>query len=214
MQLREDEGSVPNKTEPVTPQGGYAIDEVKGELTRLNGRIEDLERTNRSDNKAKTDEQLKSMENRIRELEQAQIASIEAIKKIQNDMPPPDNSILVQKGKEALKAKKYEDAAQEFSAYLKNPNGHLAEDAYFYRGEAYYLGKHYKKAIVDFSKFPEKYTKSQFMPKALLRIAQSFDAMGSKEDASAFYAQLLEEYPKSPEAKEARKKSGGKKKVK
>lgn len=49
------------------------------------------------------------------------------------------------------------------------------------------------------------------MPKALLRIGQSFDLMGSKEDATAFYEQLVDEFPKSSEAKEAKRKLARKK---
>ena len=214
-QLRDDDGTgpVPNRTEPVAPQASYAVDELKNEMTRMQGRIEDLERANKGNDKAKTDEQAKALDNRIRELEQAQMATIEAIKKIQSDMPAPDNVGLVQKGKDELKNKRYDEAVANFSAYLKNPNGRLAEDAIFYRAEAYFSEKSYKKAIVDFSKFPEKYTKSAYVPKALLRIAQSFEALGAREDAMAFYEQLMSEHPKSSEAKEARKKVS-KKKVK
>src|SRR5205085_2051588 len=36
-----------NPVRDVQPQGGYVVDELKSELTRLNGRIEDLERAQR-----------------------------------------------------------------------------------------------------------------------------------------------------------------------
>jgi len=74
------------------------------------------------------------------------------------------------------------------------------------RAEAYYQLKQYKKAIVDYSKFPEKFTTSKKMPVALLKIGQSFDALGMRDDAKSFYQELIEKFPKSQEAKKARSK--------
>src|SRR4051812_42650293 len=50
-QLRDDDDRdgptkpVPAQVQEVQPQGQYVLDEIKSELTRMNGRIEDLERT-------------------------------------------------------------------------------------------------------------------------------------------------------------------------
>ena len=42
------------------------------------------------------------------------------------------------------------------------------------------------------------------MPVALLRIGQSFDALGMKDDARGFYQELAEKFPKSTEARKIR----------
>src|SRR4051794_12953208 len=76
-QLRDDgdAGPVPperGQVEAVQPQGAYVIDELKSEITRLQGRIEDLERTQRDSHAAtsKADlDQQKKLETRIVELE-------------------------------------------------------------------------------------------------------------------------------------------------
>lgn len=194
----------------VQPQGGYAIDEMKGEMTRLTGRVEDIERSQKqqASNPANpTKEDLKKMEDRIVELEQAQANMLEAIKKLQ-DSPPvaADPAELLQKGKNQMEAGNYEGAVETFNACVKAAKGKKAEDCTFNRAESYYALKEYKKAIVDYSKFPEKYTRSAYMPKALYKIGQSFDALGMKEDAKGFYQELVEKHPKSPEAKKARSK--------
>jgi len=44
------------------------------------------------------------------------------------------------------------------------------------------------------------------MPEALYKIGMSFESLGMGEDAKGFYQELVEKYPKSPEAKKARKK--------
>ena len=79
------------------------------------------------------------------------------------------------------------------------------------RGDCYFKKVQYNKAIVDFSHFPEKYQKSSYHPKALLRIAESFEAMGRKDDAKAFYSDLLEKFPRTAEGKLAKKRLKAKK---
>ena len=101
----------------------------------------------------------------------------------------------------------FDTAIDGLSAYLKNPKAKRAEEATFYRAEAYFATKQYKKAIVDYSRFPEKFTKSKRMPHALLQIGRSFEAMGMKEDAKGFYQELTDKFPKSPEAKKVRSKT-------
>jgi len=163
-------------------------------------------------NAVRADEQLKALEKRMQDLEAGQLAALEAVKKLQNQVPPPDSPEAYKQGKDQLKKKQYTEAIESFTSYLRNPNGKYSEDATFYRGEAFFAEKHYKKAIVDYSKFTEKMNKSSYAPKALLRIAQSFEGLNSKDDAKTYYELLLDEYPKSPEAKDARKKLGKKKK--
>jgi TolA-binding protein len=199
---------VPAQIQEVQPQGQYVIDEVKSEITRLNGRIEDLERGHKSGETASAD--IKKLEGRIAELETAQAQMIEAIKKMQEApaaAPTAEAGDAFEKAKKQFESQDLEGAIQNLNLYLKNPKAKHAEDAVFLRGESHFQSKEFKKAIVDFSKFPEKYTKSKRMPHALMRIGQSFDALGMKEDAKGFYAELYEKFPKSPEAKRARGKA-------
>lgn len=212
-QLRDDddEGArpVPAKVQEVQPQGAYVIDEIKGEMTRLQGRVEDIERSQRQESgqhaKAQK-EQIQTLENRIQELEQAQIQMLEAIKKLQSTAPVADQPDVFNKGKNEFKANKFDDAAETLTDYLKTPKGKHVEEATFLRAESYYALKQYKKAILDYSKFPEKFTTSRKLPTALFKIGQSFEALGMKEDAKGFYQELLDKFPKSPEATKAKKK--------
>ncbi len=216
-QLKDDGdegGSQPisQKPQEVQHQGQYVIDEMKGEITRLAGRVEDMERTQKQVNAtaaAAGNTETKKLEARIIELEQAQIQMIEALKKLQDSASSSnvDPSELLDRAKNQMDAGNHEGAIENLNAYLKNPKAKRAEDATYMRAEAYFLQKEYKKAIVDFSKFPEKFTKSPRMPKALLRIGESFEMLGMKDDAKGFYQELVEKYPKTPEAKKARPKA-------
>lgn len=202
---------VPAQVQDVQPKGEYVIDEIKSEITRLTGRVEDLERTAHQQQKAANDpkekEEVQQLHRRIEELERAQAEMLEALKKLQTSAPAAaENTDAFEKGKASLKAGNLEAAVESFTSYLKYPKAKNAEEATFLRGEAYFGLKQHKKAIIDFSKFPEKFTKSKRLPAALLKIGQSFEALGMKEDAKGFYQELVDKFPKAPEAKKAKAK--------
>lgn len=201
-------GAVVGHNEP-TPvnSSSYATEELKSEVTRLNGRIEELERSqaNTSKNYKESDE-YKAMAKRIDDLEKAQLEALEQLKKVQAQQPPPERKDLFELAKKELTAKNYKAAVDNFNRYLENPKAQFAEQALYLRGEAQFQLKSFKSAILDFANFPEKFTKSDLYPKALLRIAQSYEALGMKEESKAFYVDIVDKFPKSAEAKTAKKK--------
>ncbi|MGK5083558.1 tetratricopeptide repeat protein [Bdellovibrionota bacterium FG-1] len=211
-QLKEEsDESAPAKVaspQEVQPQGQYAIDEIKGEITRLQGRLEDVERTQKQTSATGPGApDAKKVEQRVVDLEQAQANMIEAIKKLQESPAASvDPSELIEKGKTQMGGGNFEGAAETLGAAQRTAKGKKAEEATFLRGECFYTIKEYKKAIVEYSRFPEKFTKSAYMSKALFQIGRSFEALGMKEDAKSFYQELIEKFPKSPEAKKARPK--------
>lgn len=212
-QLR-DEGEEPHKpvsvqpVQEVRPQEHYVVDELKSEMTQLAGRVEDLERAQKesaAQSSVTEKEELKKIEARLLQLEEEQATLLEDLKKIQESSALGDPIEIYKKGKTQFGAEQYELAAETFGHYLKIPKVKNAQDAIFFRGESYFHLKQYKKAIVEYSKFPEKFPHSTHMAEALLKIGNSFDALGMKEDAKGFYQELLDKYPKSLEAKKARK---------
>src|SRR6185312_15239628 len=96
---------------------------------------------------------------------------------------PADPQAAYDTAKNQFEAGNYDDAVKGFTSYLKTPKAKRSEEATFLRGEAYFNLQEYKKAIVDYSKFPEKFTKSPRMPQALFKIGRAFDALGMKDDA-------------------------------
>lgn len=223
-QIRGEEGedlSKPTtaKIQAVEAHNPSLAEELKGEVTQLTGRIEDLERATKqvrelSEKTDKQKEEIKKQDARIHELEQAQAAMIDSIKKIQNTVPPSDPQEELELGKTAFGTNNFEKAVEHLSAYLRAPHAKQADDATWLRAESYMALKEYKKAIVDYSKFPEKFTKSPRVPTSLLKIGQAFDAMGLHEDAQGFYQELVEKFPKSSEAKKLKAKPEKKKKGK
>jgi TolA-binding protein len=195
----------------VQPQGAYVIDEIKGEFTRLEGRVQEIERTQQSSNKhgdsIATKDDLKKLETRMAELESAQANMIETLKKLQEaPAASASPSELLDKGKTQMEAGNHEGAVESFGLAIKNAKGKTLEEATFLRAESYFANKNFNKAIVDYSKFPEKFPKSTHLPRALFQIGKSFESQGMKDDAKAFYQELVEKFPKSPEAKKAKSK--------
>ena len=199
--------------EPVEAPGHYALDEIKLAITRLEGRLEDLERAQKdqksADSSSQVKEEIKSLEERLSKIEESQAEILENLKKThaQAEVAQADPSVLFDKAMGFYSKENYQQAADMWSSYLKSPKIKRADEATFFRAESFYKLKQFKKAIVDYSKFPEKYTKSNHMPEALFKIGLSFEALGMREDAKGFYQELVEKYPKSAQAKRARPKA-------
>ncbi len=195
-------------TTPVTSntQSQYGIEEMRAELAKLSGKVEELEQDKKNQQVTQQDEQNK-LQVKIAELEK-QLKE----KEEQNNGPAvPEGKTPLQAAKDAYYSSKYETAIQYLDSFLSNnEKGKDVEEGVFIRGESYFKLKQYKKAIVDYSKFSEKFPKSNFNSKALLKIAECFDALEMKEDSKAFYQELSEKYPKTLEGKLAKKKLSGK----
>ncbi len=213
-QLREDTADKDvNPVARVDAGGGYAIDEVKNEITHLTGRIEDMERAQKDRGEAKaSDAEIQKLQERISKLEESNQKLLELLEKnaaSSASVPATDPAALFHEGRKFYQAGKYDQALETLGEYLKSPQAKSKEEAIYLRGESYYLQKKYKRAIVEYSQFPEKFSQSKYVPQALYRIGLSFDALGMKTDAAAFYKELVERFPKSQEAQKAKRNISG-----
>ena len=200
----------PAQVQEVKTTSAYVVDELKAEITQLTGRIEDVERSQKqglSNANNPTPEAVKKLETRIIELEQTQVSLLETLKKVQAaSIPAANPAELLSKARTQAEAGNYEGAIETLSSTLTSAKGKTAEEATFLKAESHFAIKDFKKAIVEYSKFPERFTKSHYMPKALFQIGKSFESLGMKEDARTFYQELVEKFPRSTEAKKARNK--------
>ncbi len=192
-------GAVPPlaiKTDPTT----LSEDELRAELAKANGRVEELQHEQELKEKT-TSEDLKKAQERIAALEKQ-------LKELTPEtVSVPEGKAPFDAGKDSFLAGKYDEAIVFLSQFLSsNEIGKQVEEATYLRGEANFKKLQYNKAILDYSKFPEKFQKSSFHPKALLRIAESFESTGRKDDAKVFYSDLVEKFPRTAEGKIAKKK--------
>ncbi len=123
------------------------------------------------------------------------------------------NSIIEPKTAEE-KAKLMEDAKKDFGekmyTYAIPKFKKLVELNYkpaesnFYLGEMWFKRKKYEDAISYFKKSAILYDKASYMPVLLLHCAISFENLNDKVNAKSFYNTLIDFYPNSQEAKEAK----------
>ena len=208
---------VPAKAvQDVPTDGRYAVDEMKSEMTQLEGRLEDLERGFREMDKDQKDlvaktkdigpEALTKLNEHFSHVEDVLSELADRIKKLEDASVMADPAQVWEQARKDFKQEDYSKALESLTIYTKNTKVKNYQDAVFMKGQCFYKLKEYKKAIVEFSKFPEHFSKTARMPEALYQIALSFEALGMKDDAHGFYQEILEKFPKSPEAKKTRKK--------
>lgn len=185
---------------PRTDLTTLSEDELRAELAKTTGKVEELQHDQEQKEKIHAEEIRKSQD-RIAELEKR-------LRELTPEAPKiPEGKSPMEAAKDAYAAGNWEEAIAFFTQVLEaGEKGRVAEEATYYRGESHFKKLQYNRAILDYSKFPERYQKSPYHPKALLRIAESFDSMGRKEDAKSFYSELLEKFPKTAEGRIAKKK--------
>ena len=96
----------------------------------------------------------------------------------------------------ALKGEQFETAENGFKTFLdKYPKDKLVPDAVFYLGETYFQRNRYREAAEQYLKISTDYSKTAKAPDSLLRLGQSLDKLGAKEQACAAFAEVGRKYP-------------------
>ncbi len=122
---------------------------------------------------------------------------------------PMSDSDMYVVAKQAFDQGKYEEARQGFAALLaKHPDSTRADNAQFWIGETYYQERWYEKAILEYQKVIEKYTKGNKVAAAMLKQGFAFLNLGDKNSARLTLKDLVSKYPSSNEAAVANKKLG------
>ncbi len=104
----------------------------------------------------------------------------------------------------------YEQARAEFQAFIKKyPASIHADNAQFWIGESYFREKWYEKAILEYQKVIENYPTGNKVQAALLKQGIAFQKLGDTANARLILKELVRKYPKSTEAKIARRKLKG-----
>jgi len=120
------------------------------------------------------------------------------------------------------KPKEYELYQRAFSLYEKGdlkgarslweeyvrlyPKGKWVPQAYFYIGETYFKDKDYESAILSYQKVVDFQGPNPLKPRAMLRQADCFLALKDKKAASILLKKVVQLFPGTKEAEEAKKK--------
>lgn len=71
-------------------------------------------------------------------------------------------------------------------------------------GEDLFKQKEWKKAILSYQKHVEEYPKGKSVPEAKYKTGVSFQELGLKDEAIAFYEEVIAQYPKTEAGKKAK----------
>lgn len=181
------------------------FDSFRNEVLGMQGGVEEQAASRKkieADLTALRDElrfKVKALEERIAKLEAAPAKTVPAAPE---KLGAED---LYQQGLDAIRNRnEFSAGRQKLQAFLKQyPNHHLAVNATYWIGEAWYGEKKYENAILQFQDVVEKYGDQPKVASALLKQGLAFEALGDKDNAKVIWAKLQERFPKSPEAKKA-----------
>ncbi len=110
-----------------------------------------------------------------------------------------------QKAFDLLRELRYEQATAEFRGFLKQyPNGRYAHIAQYWLGEAAYARRDFTQAIKDYQALLDNHPRSAKRAEAMLKIGYSYQELNKGEEAKKMMEQLIELYPDSTEAGQAK----------
>jgi tol-pal system protein YbgF len=176
---------------------GAKADQISGQIQALNDSIDELKV--RLGNVVK---QLQDMQGAQQSI-QAQQAQQQAQAQAQAQAPPPD--VLYNNALRDYNGAKNDLATQEFSDYIKfYPNTDLAGNAYYYLGEIQFRQGNYQQAAQSYDLVLQNFPSGNKAASAQLKKGFSLLELGKQDDGVAELKRVIQRYPRSPEALQAK----------
>ncbi|CAN2040783.1 Tol-pal system protein YbgF [Candidatus Magnetomoraceae bacterium gMMP-15] len=198
----------------------------RDELRQIKGRLEEIEHyfkqkfnglkeSQKKDRNQAGSNEIARLKKRIVQLEQylgikpSEISRKALISKTKSVKSKSSDQKLYAAARKLFDQGNFEKARKGFVDFIqKYPKSENADNAQFWIGEIYYREKWYEKAILEYQKVIEEYSKGNKVPAALLKQGLSFLYLDDKANARLILKELTRKFPKSNEADVARKKLG------
>jgi len=169
-------------------------DQLSGQIQALNDTLDELKV--RLSKVSKQLEDMQSSQQSLAAQQQAAAAQAAAA-------PPPD--VLYANALRDYNAGKNDLATQEFSDYIKfYPNTDLAGNSYFYLAELEYRGGNYAQAVQNYDQVLQNFPGGNKAAAAQLKKGYALIEMGKTDDGVSELRHLIQRYPKTNEAVQAR----------
>jgi tol-pal system protein YbgF len=176
---------------------GGKLDQVSGQIQALNDTMDEIKVR-----LAKVTKQLEDMQSAQQSLAASQ-ASQKAAADAAAQAPPPD--VLYNNALRDYNGGKNDLASQEFSDYIKfYPNTDLAGNAYFYLGELQFKQANYQQAVQSYDQVLQNFPSGNKAASAQLKKGFALLELGKQDDGVSELRHLIQRYPHSPEALQAR----------
>jgi tol-pal system protein YbgF len=134
---------------------------------------------------------------------QAQQQASQAQQQAQAQAPPPD--VLYANALRDYNGGKNDLASQEFSDYVKfYPNTDLAGNSYFYLAELQFRSGNFQQAITNYDQVLQNFPSGNKAASAQLKKGFAMIELGQKDDGVQELRHLIQRYPKTTEAMQAR----------
>jgi tol-pal system protein YbgF len=113
-----------------------------------------------------------------------------------------------------FRKREYGQAVLDFlDVVTKHPKHELASTSQYWIGEAYYLQRDYRQALIEFERAAEWAAPHPKAPDALLKAGLCHSQLRESTQAQQAWRRVVREFPESPAADEARRLLEGKKSV-
>ena len=176
---------------------GTKNDQLSGQIQSLNDTLDELKVR-----LAKVSKQLEDMQASQQSLA-AQQATQQAAADAAKNAPPPD--VLYNNALRDYNGGKPDLAAQEFSDYIKfYPNTDLAGNSYYYLGEIQFKQGNYQLAAQSYDQVLQNFPSGNKAASAQLKKGFALVELGKQDDGVTELRHLIQRYPHSPEALQAR----------
>src|SRR6266566_1052956 len=175
---------------------GAHVDQLSGQIQALNDTLDELKAR-----LAKLSKQLEDMQAAQQNVAAQQ--SPQAQQQQQAQAPPPD--VLYNNALRDYNAAKNDLAAQEFADYVKYyPNTDLTGNSYFYLPDLEFRQGNYQQAVKDYDQVLQNFPTGNKAPAAQLKKGFALLELGQKDSGIAELRRLIQRYPRSNEALQAR----------
>ena len=177
--------------------GGSKTEQLSGQIQALNDTMDEIKVR-----LAKVTKQLEDMQAAQQSLA-AQQATQQAQQQAQAQAPPPD--VLYNNGLRDYNGGKNDLALQEFSDYIKfYPNTDLAGNSYYYLGELQFKQANYQQAVQSYEQVLQNFPSGNKAASAQLKKGFALLELGKQDEGVSELRHLIQRYPHSPEALQAR----------
>src|SRR5881227_2314040 len=189
--------NIQNGLQKQQSDSGAHVDQISGQIQALNDTLDELKAR-----LAKVSKQLEDMQAAQQNVAAQQSQQTQQQQQ-QAQAPPPD--VLYNNALRDYNAAKNDLAAQEFADYIKYyPNTDLAGNAYFYLADLEFRQGNYQQAVKDYDQVLQNFPTGNKAPAAQLKKGFALLELGQKDSGIAELRRLIQRYPRSNEALQAR----------
>ncbi len=203
QQIREEVRRDMADVRSVQAQQAARLDEMREDLRRLTGQIEESQHLAKGKTK-ELEDKLSTLGSRVPPPEGVP-TEILAQDEQRISAITGGAADLFREGLKSIRTGDFDQATTTFDRFVsENPGTAFTDNALFWLGVSYDKLGQADKAVVSYSEVFQKYPGEDRAPAALFYLGQTFDRLGQREESALTLQKLVEEHPQSSFAAQAK----------